>query len=119
MIQRALIAQFYSLRPIRFPILRRFEIHQEAGQGAPLLQLSLELMSDAPGEGTLLLTFDRVVDLKVEWPQWSLVRVDVIAIADVSDQGLEDIRYRVSEGAGFFAFSCGDFHADVEKATTT
>jgi hypothetical protein len=114
MIQRDLIAQYHSLRPIRFPILRSFEILQEMGQGASLLRLSLDLISNVPGEGTLLLTFDRVVDLKVDWPQWSLVRVDVIEIADVSDRRLEDIRYRVSEGTGFFAFSCGDFHAAVE-----
>jgi hypothetical protein len=62
-IQRDVIAQFHSLRPIRFPILLKFEIHQEAGQGASLLRLSLELMSEV-----------------------------LIEIADVSDRGLDVCR---------------------------
>jgi hypothetical protein len=42
------------------------------------------------------------------------VEVDVIDIRDITDHGLEDIRYRVSEGDGLFAFSCKDFRANLE-----
>jgi hypothetical protein len=34
-------------------------------------------------------------------------------MADISDRGLEKLVYRVYHGAGFFAFSCGDFEAAV------
>jgi hypothetical protein len=43
--------------------------------------------------------------------------VDVIDISDVAAHGLENISYRVAEGAGFFAFSCSDFVAVVIRSS--
>jgi hypothetical protein len=111
------IAEFHSLRPTRFPIVRRFAIDQAGGRKQCQLTLSVELIPDTAANERLALVFDRITDLRIDWPQWSVVRVDVIEIIDVSGHQLEGIQYRVAEGQGFFTFYCFDFRASVEQAT--
>jgi len=85
-------------------------------QGQSELTLSLELISETEANEKLTVAFERVVDLRIDWPQWSVVGVDVIEIIDVSGHQLEGIQYRVAEGQGFFTFYCFDFRASVEQA---
>ena len=108
------IAAFYSLQPARFATLLDFQLHQEiVGSNVyPVLTLSLRLGS-GEGRGVLALVFEGVRDLKIDWPRQLPVEVDVIDVRDVTDHGLEDIRYRVSEGESLLAFSCKDFRANL------
>jgi len=110
------IATFYGLQPTRFATLVDFQLHQEivAGNVYPLLTLSLRLGS---GDGrALAVVFEGVRDLKVDWPGQLPVEVDVIDVRDIIDHGLEDIRYRVSEGEGLFSFSCRDFRSNLASS---
>ena len=109
------IADFYSLQPAGFATLLDFQLHQEIAGGDvyPVLTLSLRLGS-AVGRGVLALVFEGVRDLKIDWPSQLPVEVDVIDVRDVTDHGLEDIRYRVSEGESLLAFSCKDFRANLK-----
>lgn len=109
------IAAFHELKPLRFAILARFEVSQTGTvASATGLRLVLQLRSEDEGFGCLHLVFEGVRDLKIDWPPWSLVKTDVIDISDLSDRGLEDLSFRVAEGAGMFAFSCREFTARVE-----
>jgi hypothetical protein len=74
----------------------------------------LRARSETTGD-SLVLRFRGVRDLKIDWSAFSPVYLDVIEIDDVSDRGLEDLRYRVFEGTSMFAFWCLDFTADIEK----
>jgi hypothetical protein len=57
---------------------------------------------------SIVMTFAGVRELRIEWPDWDEIRLDVIDIGPVSDRGWEGIAFRVHEGAGFFAFWCRD-----------
>jgi hypothetical protein len=100
-----MIRRYHELHPVEFSQLGSLTIEQ----GPAELCLSLDLQSH--GDGRLTLRFDGVRDLKIDWPQWSRIRVDVVEITDMSSRGLEDLVYRVHEGAGLFAFSCREFEA--------
>ncbi len=54
------------------------------------------------------LEFRGVTDLSLDWRQRSGLDLDVISISDLTDSGMEDLNYRVSEGEGLFAFYCRD-----------
>jgi hypothetical protein len=109
------IAAFHGLHPAQFATLLDFQLHQEivGSDVYPVLTLSLRLGS-GEGRGALALLFEGVRDLKIDWPSQLPVEVDVVDIRDITNHGLEDIRYRVSEGEGLFAFSCTDFRATLE-----
>jgi hypothetical protein len=108
------IAAFHALNPTEFPILVLLEIQQIVERGLPRgLNLSLELARESNAQSHLLLRFEGVTDLRIDWPDWSLVRLDVIEVTDISGRGIEDARFRVSEGSGLFAFSCAEFHGGV------
>ena len=115
MSSNAAIRRFRDMRPLRFRLLQRFEMVQgfSASQVAEL-SITLETGSETTGE-SLVLRFRGVRDLQIDWPTLSVIHLDVIEIDDVSDRGLEDLRYRVSEGTSMFAFWCLDFTADIEK----
>jgi hypothetical protein len=104
-----LIQSYHELRPTQYARFASLSIDQEAdGQS-----LRLDLRS-AVGAGRLVLRFSGVRDLKIDWPQWSQITVDVVEITDISDRGMEDLAFRVHEGAGLFAFSCRAFDATRE-----
>jgi hypothetical protein len=110
------IDSFQSQRHTRFPVLSKFTIEQRlGGQSAPSLFLSLELASDVETNQHLVVSFEGVRDLKIDWPQWSVIRLDAIVITDVSDRGLEGIRYRVAEGEEMFTFWCEGFDAAISR----
>ncbi|MGQ0843615.1 MAG: hypothetical protein ACT4QF_05730 [Sporichthyaceae bacterium] len=69
------------------------------------------------GRSRLQATFVGVVGLQLSWPEQQPVSLDVVEIGDVSAHGLEDISFRVAEGAGFFAFSCREFFAVAIRET--
>lgn|SRR5487761_1709387 len=109
------ISAFHHLRPLRFPILVRFEVSQTGTvPSATGLRLALDLRSENEELGSLQLVFEGVRDLKVDWPSWSVIKTDVIEISDISERGMEELCFRVAEGAGMFAFSCREFTATVE-----
>ncbi|MDQ6946007.1 MAG: hypothetical protein M3256_06970 [Actinomycetota bacterium] len=109
------IAAFHDLKPLRFAILRRFELSQTGTVPSSTgLRLALDLQPENAGLGSLHLVFEGVRDLKIDWPSWSVITTDVIEVSDISDRGMEDLYFRVSEGAGMFAFSCRAFTATVE-----
>ena len=109
------IAGFHELDPRRFAILDRFALTQAvASPPAGALSLALDLRSEQDGLGVLHLAFEGIRELKIDWPSWSLIKTDVIEISDVSDRGMEDLRFRVHEGAGMFAFYCRGFSVTID-----
>lgn len=110
------IAAFHALRPKEYPFLIRIEIKQvSSGSRLASLVMTLELGRGVGSSHRLLLTFEHVTDLKVDWPEWSVVKLDVIEIEDVSARGLEDQRFRIYEGSGLLALACADFNAKVSE----
>jgi hypothetical protein len=104
------ITAFEKLVPVRFPVLQRIDLTQSLiGRSAEItIRLVLGQEDD---DGILHLAFEGVRGLKIDWPSWSVIKLDVIQISDLTHRGMEDLRYRVSEGAGMFAFSCRAFTA--------
>jgi hypothetical protein len=96
-----------GLRTVDIPTVRSFVVRNEpSGQ-------TLSVTSESwDGQSRLEATFLGVVDLQMSWPSFPTpMQLDVIDIRDVAADGLENINYRVAEGAGFFAFWCSDFFA--------
>jgi hypothetical protein len=87
-----------GLRTVDMPVLRGFVVRSE--QSGQVVSVTTESVD---GRARLESTFLGVVDLRVSWPDYpDPVQVDVIDISDVAAHGLENISYRVAEGAGFF-----------------
>jgi hypothetical protein len=96
-----------GLRAVDIPVLRSFLVRNE-----PSGQTVIVTTETVDGRSRLEATFFGVVDLRVVWPDYpDPLQLDVVDISDVSAHGLESVRFRVAEGAGFFAFSCADFLA--------
>ena len=111
--QASTVESFYALQPAQYSVLRRLELKQSTEASHAQLAMEVELVDRRDARGLLTLTFTHVTDLKIDWPEWSLVQADVIDIKDVSDQGLEAQRFRVYEGSGLFRLSCGGFRARI------
>ena len=97
-----------ALRTIDICTVRSFVVRDEhSGQTVSLTSESWD------GRARLELTFLRVVDLKVDWSGPTPAQLDVLDIRDASADGLENISYRVADGADFFSLWCSDFFAVV------
>lgn len=57
--------------------------------------------------------FSGIRELRIDWPQWDEIRLDIIEIEDVGDRGWESVEYRVREATGVFAFWCRDFEVSA------
>ncbi len=101
-----------GLRTVDMPTVRSLAVrNEESGQ---ILSLTSESWD---GRARLEVTFLGVVDLQLSWPGIPTpAQLDVIDIRDESADGLENIRYRVAEGAGFFAFWCSEFFATAIRS---
>jgi hypothetical protein len=102
-----------ALRTVDRPTVRSFAVRNEqSGQTVSVTSESWD------GRSRLEATFLGVVDLQLSWPSFPTpTQLDVIDIRDVSADGLENISYRVAEGAGFFAFWCSEFFATAIRGT--
>lgn len=109
------IARFHGQKPGSYPILQEFLVEQIDGPGvAKELRLTLVMRESSTTDAkTMELVFHGVRELKVDWPTWSVVRFGLIEIVDIAERGLEDLRFRVFEGDGSFAFSCRSFDVAV------
>lgn len=103
-------AGWAGLRTVDMPTVLSFVVRNEQfGQSGQTVSLTAESWD---GRARLEATFVGVVDLQLVWPSFPTpTQLDVIDVRDVSADGLENISYRVAEGADFFAFWCSDFHA--------
>jgi hypothetical protein len=96
-----------GLRSVEIPLLRSFVVRNE-----PSGQTVIVTTESADGRSRLEATFLGVVDLALSWPEYpNPPRLDAIDVSEVAARGLENVTFRVAEGAGFFAFSCSDFFA--------
>jgi hypothetical protein len=101
-----------GLRSVDIPVLQSFTVRYEPS--GPVLVVTTESVD---GRTRLEATFLGIAGLQVSWPEYpNPLQLDVISIRDVSADGLENISFRVAEGGGFFAFSCSDFFAVVQRS---
>jgi hypothetical protein len=108
------IGRYHAIRPTEYPLLSRLELRQPImDRTVGGLAMLLELAREGGTHESLVLTFDEVTNLSIEWPEWSSIRVDVIEIEDISDRQLEGQRYRAYEGSGLFSLSCKDFNVTI------
>lgn len=107
------ISRYWSLKPLRFTTLERFELSQpvpwDYDEGSTLRML---LRCDAsPGEA-LLLVFTRVGDL--DYHDGEHLQIPELEIISIADRRWERYHYAVDTGAlERIHFYCGGFTASI------
>jgi hypothetical protein len=113
------IEHYYALKPIRFPVLAKLELYQEAPPRQSPSDLSLEIEL-RPGKNTdssrLCLSFSGVVSLRLV-PSSSFVQFPFLEIRSIRDRHWENLRYEVEDTEGnTLSFFCKDFEVTLKEA---
>lgn len=98
---------YVQLRPSEFSVLEELVLRQTTEDGLVVL---LEARTADLGSH-LSIVFSGVRGLSIDWPEWSVVSLDLVGITDVTGEQLEDLNFRVAEASGLFVFSCRQFQA--------
>jgi hypothetical protein len=115
-IEEEKIEHYYSLKPISFPILIKFELKQNVIAGeTPTLDVSVVMRSrDKHETKSLNLFFEGVRELRLSQPSLSEFHIPFIKIDSIKDSQWEDLTYKVKdEEESTFSFLCKNFEVDV------
>ncbi len=110
------IAEYYALRPLQYPVLRRLEIVQRwEPDETPETRLLVELASRELHDSKLLqLSFGGVRELTIVHPKSSVFEIGHLELTDVTGEQWEGIRFRARDTEDeALAFLCGSFQAAV------
>ncbi|MFP4307499.1 MAG: hypothetical protein ACLFQQ_09795 [Desulfococcaceae bacterium] len=110
------IEYYYSLNPIAYPILVKFELKQKNTPGqTPTLEVIILLQSREENEDSQLkLSFEGVRELNLSQPSLSEYHIPFIKIDPIKDSQWENLVFKVKdEEEGTFSFFCKNFEAII------
>lgn len=110
------IEHYYSLKPISYPVLVKFELKQNLIAGeTPTLDVLVVMQSrEKHGHKSLNLFFEGVRELNLSQPSLSEFHIPFIKIDSIKNSQWEDLSYKVQdEEEGSFSFLCKSFEVDA------
>lgn len=115
-IEEEKIEHYYSLKPISYPILVKFELKQNSiiGETPTIDVLVVMLSRDKHEPKSLNLFFEGVRELSLNQPSLSEFNIPFIKIDSIKDSQWEGLTYKVKdEEEDTFSFLCKNFEVDV------